>query len=103
MQLFAIPIVKNRVAYYCHSTLPTTSRLTKLVNWSNKKWEELGDAKEDSWKKKLYGKGNDIMDRIDYQEWFLKGVPTKEHIEQPPSKVRTCTIHQRIRCLKNFD
>ncbi|CAO3647585.1 unnamed protein product [Cunninghamella echinulata] len=34
MQLFAIPILKNRLAYYCHSTLPTTSRLVKLVEWN---------------------------------------------------------------------
>ncbi|KAI8329928.1 mitochondrial K+-H+ exchange-related-domain-containing protein [Chlamydoabsidia padenii] len=87
MQLFAIPIVKNQIVYYCHSNLPVTSRLAKLVTWSNRKWEELGDAKEDSWKKKLYSKGNDMMDKIDYQEWFLKGVPTREHLDQTPSKV----------------
>ncbi|KAI8089100.1 mitochondrial K+-H+ exchange-related-domain-containing protein [Halteromyces radiatus] len=87
MRIFAIPIVKNRLVYYCHSTLPTTSRLTKLVHWSNKKWDELGNAKEDTWKKKLHDKGNDMMNRLDYQEWFLKGIPTKEHIEKLPGKV----------------
>ncbi|CAO3593600.1 unnamed protein product [Absidia cylindrospora] len=30
-----------------------------------------------------------MMNKLDHQEWFLKGVPTKEHIELPPDKVIT--------------
>ncbi|KAL0096931.1 mitochondrial K+-H+ exchange-related-domain-containing protein [Phycomyces blakesleeanus] len=83
MRIFAIPILRNRWAYYCHSTLPSTSRLTKAVDWSSKKWEGLGEAKPDSWKRKLYDQGTGLMNQLDYQEWFLKSVPVKEHLEQP--------------------
>ncbi|KAI8335657.1 mitochondrial K+-H+ exchange-related-domain-containing protein [Choanephora cucurbitarum] len=87
MRLYAIPILKNRWAYYCHSTLPATSRLTKMVAWSNKKWEQLDKAEADSWKKKLYIRGSNIMNQLDYQEWFFKSVPSKEEIEKPLEKV----------------
>ncbi|KAL0143065.1 mitochondrial K+-H+ exchange-related-domain-containing protein [Mucor lusitanicus] len=83
MRLYAIPIVKNRWAYYCHSTIPSTSRLTKAVDWSSKKWELLDKAEPDSWKKKLYIRGSNVMNQLDYQEWFFKSVPGKEDIEKP--------------------
>jgi hypothetical protein len=88
MRLYAIPIVKNRWAYYCHSSIPSTSRLTKAVDWSSKKWEILDKAKEDSWKKKLYIRGTNLMNQLDYQEWFFKSVPSKEDIERPLDKVK---------------
>ncbi|OBZ88098.1 Uncharacterized protein C23H3.12c [Choanephora cucurbitarum] len=87
MRLYAIPILKNRWAYYCHSTLPATSRLTRMVAWSNKKWEQLDKAETDSWKKKLYVRGSNIMNQLDYQEWFFKSVPSKEEVEKPLEKV----------------
>ncbi|KAI8644968.1 mitochondrial K+-H+ exchange-related-domain-containing protein [Parasitella parasitica] len=87
MRLYAIPIVKNRWAYYCHSTLPSTSRLAKAVDWSSKKWELLDKAEADSWKKKLYIRGNNVMNQLDYQEWFFKSVPGKEDIEKPLNQV----------------
>ncbi|KAI7865264.1 mitochondrial K+-H+ exchange-related-domain-containing protein [Spinellus fusiger] len=83
MRIFVIPILRNRWAYYCHSTLPTTSRLTKAIDWSGNKWEQLGEAKPDTWKRKLYTRGTSIMNQLDYQEWFLKSVPIKEHLERP--------------------
>ncbi|KAF1801788.1 mitochondrial K+-H+ exchange-related-domain-containing protein [Mucor lusitanicus] len=87
MRLYAIPIVKNRWAYYCHSTIPSTSRLTKAVDWSSKKWELLDKAEPDSWKKKLYIRGSNVMNQLDYQEWFFKSVPGKEDIEKPLNQV----------------
>jgi hypothetical protein len=84
---FSLPILKNRWAYYCHSTLPTTSRLTKVVDWTVSKWDNFGEADPSSWKGKLYKNGNNFMDRMDYQEWFLKGVPIKEDLESELTKV----------------
>ncbi|KAF7728059.1 hypothetical protein EC973_006696 [Apophysomyces ossiformis] len=91
MRVFAVPILSNRWAYYCHSTIPTTSRLTKFVSWSNNKWDQLGTADPKSWKRKLFDHGNNLMNQLDYQEWFLKGVPTKEHLEQQLEKA--CVYH----------
>ena len=87
MRVFAIPILRNKWAYYCHSTIPTNSRLTQAVDWSSKKWEQLGDAEPSSWKRKLYDRGNNLMNQVDYQEWFLKNIPRKEDIEYSPEKV----------------
>lgn len=89
MRLYAIPIVKNRWAYYCHSTIPSVSRLTKAVDWSSQKWDSLGKAKADSWKKKLHDRGSNVMNQLDYQEWFFKSVPGKNEIENPLEKVRS--------------
>ncbi|KAI8071251.1 mitochondrial K+-H+ exchange-related-domain-containing protein [Gongronella butleri] len=86
MKFLAVPIVKNRLAFYCHSTSPTVSRITQLVDWSNKKWSELGQAKPETWKKRLYDKGDDILKRQDYREVFLKEIPTKEHLASPIEK-----------------
>jgi hypothetical protein len=87
MRILVVPILKNRWAYYCHSTLPTTSRLTKVVDWTVSKWDNFGEADPSSWKGKLYKNGNNFMDRMDYQEWFLKGVPIKEDLESELTKV----------------
>ncbi|KAG2230140.1 mitochondrial K+-H+ exchange-related-domain-containing protein [Thamnidium elegans] len=87
MRLYAIPILKNRWAYYCHSTIPSVSRLTKAVDWSSKKWETLGKADPDTWKKKLYIRGSNIMNQLDYQEWFFKSVPGTNEIESAVEKV----------------
>lgn len=54
----------------------------RAVNWSSKKWESLGTAEPDTWKRKLHDRGNNLMDQLDYQEWFLKNVPSKEDIEE---------------------
>ncbi|KAH8556201.1 mitochondrial K+-H+ exchange-related-domain-containing protein [Umbelopsis sp. PMI_123] len=87
MRILVVPILKNRWAYYCHSTLPSTSRLTQFVNWTGKKWENFGKAEPTSWKGKLFKAGNNFMDRMDYEEWFLKGVPIKEDLEHELTKV----------------
>lgn len=87
MRILVVPILKNRWAYYCHSTLPTTSRLTKVVDWTASKWDNFGEADPSSWKGKLFKNGNHFMDRMDYQEWFLKGVPIKEDLENELTKV----------------
>lgn len=92
MRILVVPILKNRWAYYCHSTLPSTSKLTRLVNWTSSKWENIGDADPSSWKGKLFKTGNNFMDRMDYQEWFLKGVPIKEDLEHELTKVRFKTL-----------
>ncbi|CEJ03775.1 hypothetical protein RMCBS344292_17752 [Rhizopus microsporus] len=90
MRLYAIPIVKNRWAYYCHSTIPVQSRLVKAVNWSSKKWEQLGKADPQTWKRKLYDRGSHVMNQLDYQEWFLKSVPAKNEIPEP---IKSVAIH----------
>ncbi|KAI8140873.1 mitochondrial K+-H+ exchange-related-domain-containing protein [Fennellomyces sp. T-0311] len=87
MRVFAIPILRNRWAYYCHSNAPASSRLTQAVDWSSKKWEQLGAAEPTTWKRKLYDRGNNLMNQLDYQEWFLKNVPTKEDMVASPEKV----------------
>jgi hypothetical protein len=51
------------------------------------KWDNFGEADPSSWKGKLYKNGNNFMDRMDYQEWFLKGVPIKEDLESELTKV----------------
>ncbi|KAI8973384.1 mitochondrial K+-H+ exchange-related-domain-containing protein [Mycotypha africana] len=110
MRLYVIPILKDRWAYYCHSTLPTTSRLTKIVDWSSQKWENLDKAEPDSWKKKLYVKGTNVMNQLDYQEWFLKSIPAKEELQQPlnevlvhhPSLLDPSLIHQHLEALLQY-
>ncbi|KAI9259035.1 mitochondrial K+-H+ exchange-related-domain-containing protein [Sporodiniella umbellata] len=87
MRIYAIPIVKNRWAYYCHANITNPSRLNKAVQWSSKKWEELGKAKPESMKRKLYDRGSQFMNQLDYQEWFLKSVPHAQELVEPFKKV----------------
>lgn len=87
MRVFAVPILRDRWAYYCHSTLPSTSRLSRAVEWSSKKWEQLGEAEPKTWKRRLYDSGTHLMNQLDYQEWFLKNVPMKEEVAGAVEKV----------------
>ncbi|KAF9413153.1 hypothetical protein BGZ94_000823, partial [Podila epigama] len=64
---------------HCHSTLvPSgTSYLNRATNFAAKKWEELDKAPAGSMKKKLHGAGSKVLEKIEHQEVFLKGVPSK--------------------------
>ncbi|CAG8733047.1 9987_t:CDS:1, partial [Dentiscutata heterogama] len=35
-----------------------------------------------SWKGKLYITGQQLLDKIDHQEYFLKSIPLKEEVEK---------------------
>ena len=37
-------------------------------------WLKLGERPKDSWMGWFYAKGESLMDRIEYEEWALKGV-----------------------------
>ncbi|ORX61283.1 hypothetical protein DM01DRAFT_1118657 [Hesseltinella vesiculosa] len=86
MKFLALPIVKDRIAFYCHSTLPTSSKISKAIEWSSRKWNELGESQPNSWKKRIHNKGDEILKQLDHNEVFLKEIPTKEHLESPIEK-----------------
>ncbi|KAG0025672.1 hypothetical protein BGZ82_009900 [Podila clonocystis] len=74
---------------HCHSTLvpSSTSYLNRATNFASKKWEELGQAPPDGMKRKLYCVGSKMLEKIEHQEVFLKGIPAKEDI--PDSHAKT--------------
>ncbi|KAL1921185.1 uncharacterized protein VTP21DRAFT_10901 [Calcarisporiella thermophila] len=78
MRIFCIPIARNHWAFYCHSTLPATSRLSQWVAWASRKWDSLSTSEPKSFKGRVYATGNNLLDRMEHEEWFLKGVPMKE-------------------------
>ncbi|RUP49333.1 mitochondrial K+-H+ exchange-related-domain-containing protein [Jimgerdemannia flammicorona] len=104
LRFFVVPILRSHWAYHCHSTLPSASRLTRAVDWATRKWETLGTAKPDTWKAKVYRTGGKLMDRVEYEEWFLKAIPIKEDVKEKlnrvpvhhPSTVPKDLIHERL-------
>ncbi|KAF9310883.1 hypothetical protein BG003_008008 [Podila horticola] len=80
---------------HCHSTLvPTsTSYLNRATNFASKKWEGLGQAPPDSMKRKLYGAGSKMLEKIEHQEVFLKGIPAKEDIPDSTAKTMVPIVY----------
>ncbi|KAF9105707.1 hypothetical protein BGX27_009491 [Mortierella sp. AM989] len=79
MRIFLIPVSRNAKLLHCHSTLPTNSAsyINRATNWAGKKWEELGTAKPDTMKIKLYVAGTKMLQKLEHKEIFLKEVPPK--------------------------
>ncbi|KAL4895909.1 mitochondrial K+-H+ exchange-related-domain-containing protein [Aspergillus ambiguus] len=79
MRLFIIPISTRRALIYSR---PLRKDLPKQLSWTDKitnkaaetwaKWEEA----EGGWKKYLVSWGNRVQQRIPYQEWGLKSIPS---------------------------
>ncbi|KAF9372628.1 hypothetical protein CPC16_002317 [Podila verticillata] len=74
---------------HCHSTLlpSSTSYLNRATNFASKKWEQLSQAPPDGVKRKLYSAGSKMLEKIEHQEVFLKGVPAKEDV--PDTTIKT--------------
>ena len=87
MRIFAIPIIKNQTTYYCHRKPKISTVLTKITNYATKKWDELSNADKQSLKGKIYVGGQKLLDRMDYQEYFLKGIPMREERGDDKSSV----------------
>ncbi|KAJ1994504.1 hypothetical protein H4R33_000210 [Dimargaris cristalligena] len=81
MRLFVVPIFKNHWGYHCQTSVLPSGRLARWVDYASTKWEGLSAAKPNSWKFRLYTSGSNLMDKIDYHEWFLKSVPPRNPVE----------------------
>jgi len=44
------------------------------LNGAQDQWLKLGTKKPDSWLYWFYTKGEGLMDKIEYEEWMLKGI-----------------------------
>ena len=79
MRLFLIPISTKRALIYSRPLNKDLSKELSLVDKiSNKaartwaKWEEL----DKGWKKHVVNWGNTVQQRIPYEEWGLKSIPS---------------------------
>lgn len=69
---------------------------TRLLNKASDFWIGLGREDQKSifdWKRRTYNAGEKLMDRIEYEEWALKGVdptlgPTLNHPQEKVAKKR---------------
>ncbi|SOV08344.1 uncharacterized protein UDID_00610 [Ustilago sp. UG-2017a] len=82
------------------SQLPLT---TRMLNKASAFWIDLGRTDQKStlgWKRRTYVLGERLMDRIEYQEWALKGIDpamgphlihgrAKDENEQDPNEVKS--------------
>ncbi|OGE56346.1 hypothetical protein PENARI_c003G02616 [Penicillium arizonense] len=81
MRLFLIPISTSRVLIYARplqkdmaKELSVLDRVTTKAAETWAKWEEA----EKGWKKHLVTWGNRVQQRIPYEEWGLKSIPSFE-------------------------
>ncbi|KAG5513949.1 hypothetical protein PMAC_000571 [Pneumocystis sp. 'macacae'] len=79
MKLYIIPITKKRHFLYCYQKpiVSNISLIDKFANKVNNLWGKWGNS-ETKWKKKLVEIGNQMIDRLPYEEWILKNVPSRE-------------------------
>ncbi|KAK1146466.1 hypothetical protein N8T08_002895 [Aspergillus melleus] len=79
MQLFIIPISTRRALIYSRTfskevskKVSLTDRITSKVAQTWAKWEEA----DKGWKKHLVSWGNSVQQRIPFEEWGLKSIPS---------------------------
>lgn len=136
MRIIAVPLARNanpaRVPYLTYiayttvkgdrkipSSLPLSQR---VVTQASRAWSNLGRTDTRSlfdWKRRLFLLGESMMDRIEYEEWALKGIDqalgpsirtllrTRQHSPEaqphrlsllyPPSLVSPSTVIESIR------
>ncbi|CAG8747210.1 1993_t:CDS:2 [Racocetra persica] len=96
MRIFAIPVLRNHFAYFCHGKPKRGTYLSKITDFAAKKWDQLYHAEKTSWKGKLYITGQQLLDRIDHQEYFLKSIPLKEEVEKIFSSKENVNVKNNI-------
>ncbi|KAI5202040.1 hypothetical protein E4T39_04926 [Aureobasidium subglaciale] len=81
MRLFLLPISTRRTLIYCDrvaTQVSTTGKLSyhdRIVNKANETWASWENS-PNKYKKKLTDYGNVIFNRISYEEWGLKTLPS---------------------------
>ncbi|KAI8319963.1 hypothetical protein GQ54DRAFT_12457 [Martensiomyces pterosporus] len=78
MRIFVIPITRTHWALHCHPTNVTPTRLTRWAVLASEKWSKWSVYPRETWRGKVYSYGERLMDKIDFKEYFLKEIPTKE-------------------------
>ncbi|KAJ2014134.1 hypothetical protein IWW57_005923 [Coemansia sp. S610] len=78
MRIFVIPITRTRWALHCHPANVTPTRLTKWAGVASEKWSKWSAYPRTTWRGKIYAYGESLMDRIDFREYFLKEIPSKD-------------------------
>lgn len=51
-----------------------TSLFTRSITKALYFWDNLGKAEQTSWKKKVYDIGQNLLARIEFEEWSLKSI-----------------------------
>lgn len=88
MRLFLLPISTRRTLIYCErvqeavqgAKQPISDRLINRASTTWATWEKA----EKGWQKRLTVYGNQLLNRIAYEEWGLKSIPpaTKKRLEE---------------------
>ncbi|KAG9292426.1 hypothetical protein G9A89_015296 [Geosiphon pyriformis] len=87
MKIYVIPILRTKFTYYCHATPSHETYLSRASKFASSKWESFGQSEKTSWKGRIFVAGQRLLDRIDYQEYFLKGIPLREEWSSPRNQV----------------
>ncbi|RAL07187.1 mitochondrial K+-H+ exchange-related family protein [Aspergillus homomorphus CBS 101889] len=79
MRLFIVPISTRRALIYARPVGQEISKersyIDKITNKAAETWAKWEEA-EKGWKKHLVNWGNRVQQRIPYQEWGLKSIPS---------------------------
>jgi len=91
MRIFLLPISTRRTLLYCER-IESSSKQTwtdRIINRTSKTWSQWERA-EKGWQKTLTVWGNSVLNRIPFEEWGLKSLPTLSRTTQEqagPTKV----------------
>ncbi|KAJ2805779.1 hypothetical protein H4S07_003942 [Coemansia furcata] len=78
MRIFVIPITRTRWALHCHPANIAPTRLTRWAGVASDKWSKWSAYPRTTWRGKIYAYGETLMDKIDFKEYFLKEIPSKD-------------------------
>ncbi|KAJ2743894.1 hypothetical protein GGI20_003402 [Coemansia sp. BCRC 34301] len=78
MRIFVVPITRARWALHCHPASIAPTRLTKWAGVASDKWSKWSTYPRTTWRGKIYAYGETLMDKIDFKEYFLKEIPSKD-------------------------
>ena len=79
MRLFVLPVSTRQALVYCqrHQVQATAAKpplSERIIQRASKTWIDW-EKKEKGWQKKVTDYGNQLLQRLPYQEFGLKGIP----------------------------
>ncbi|KAJ2770476.1 hypothetical protein IWQ56_002150 [Coemansia nantahalensis] len=78
MRVYVIPVTRLRWALHCNPVNAVPTRMTQWALKASGKWSQWAVYPRESWRGRIYAYGESLMDRIDFREYFLKEIPTKD-------------------------
>lgn len=71
--------------------------INRALNGATNQWLKLGEKPKDGWMYWFYARGEGLMDKIEFEEWMLKGIHEGRGVEVlAPDRISRGETQQKI-------